>query len=132
MKLWLQPGPNSCWSNMPLMALRNSWSFQDSAMYLLTNKSSHDLELFLTVAWAIWFNRNRVIHDDMCSSPSQVWHPLSFALPDLPICTAGPLSLRQSSKLMLMGLLRSLRILPALVLSFGTEWPYSCSLLQAS
>ena len=42
-------------------------------MHFLTNKPSHDLELFLTVAWAIWFNRNRVIHNDMCSSPSQVW-----------------------------------------------------------
>ena len=42
-------------------------------MYILVHKPSHDLELFLTAAWAIWFNRNKVIHEDKCSSPSQVW-----------------------------------------------------------
>ena len=59
-----------CWSDVPHMILRYNWSFQDSALHFLAHKPSHDLELFFTVAWAIWFNRNKVIHDDMCSSPS--------------------------------------------------------------
>ncbi|XP_065633351.1 uncharacterized protein LOC136069109 [Quercus suber] len=63
----------NCWSDMPQMIQRNKWTFHDSAMYILVHKPSTDLELFLTVAWAIWFNRNKVTHDDMYSSPSQVW-----------------------------------------------------------
>ena len=63
----------NCWSDVPQMILRNKWTFHDSAMYILVHKSSHDLELFLTAAWAIWFNRNKFIHEDKCSSPFQVW-----------------------------------------------------------
>ena len=55
------------------MIQRNKWTFHDSAMYILAHKPSHDLELFLTVALAIWFNRNKVTLDDKCSSPPQVW-----------------------------------------------------------
>ena len=62
-----------CWFDVPQMILRNNWTFHDLAMHVLIHKPSHDLELFLTVAWAIWFNRNKVIHEDKCSSPSQVW-----------------------------------------------------------
>ena len=78
-----------CWSDMPPTVLRNSWSFQDSVMYLLTNKSSHDLELFLTVAWVIWFNRNRVIHDDLCSSPSQVWQMAVHLIEDFNVAASS-------------------------------------------
>ena len=63
----------NCWSDLPQMILRNKWTFHDSTMYNLAHKPSHDLELFLTATWAIWLNRNKVIHDDKCSSPSQVW-----------------------------------------------------------
>ena len=62
-----------CWSDVPQMILRNNWTFHDSTMHILVHKPSHDLELFLTVAWAIWFNRNKVNHEEKCSSPSQVW-----------------------------------------------------------
>ena len=63
----------NCWSDLPQMIQRNKWTFHDSAMYILAHKPSHDLELFLTVAWAIWVNRNKVTHEDKCSSPSKVW-----------------------------------------------------------
>ena len=52
---------------------RNHWTFPDSAIYILAHKPSHVLEYFFTVAWAIWYNRNRSIHEGKCSSLSQVW-----------------------------------------------------------
>ena len=42
-------------------------------MFILAHKPSQDLELFFTVVWAIWYNRNRTIHEGKCSSPLQVW-----------------------------------------------------------
>ena len=63
----------NCWSDLPQMILRNKWTFHDLVMYILAHKPSHVLEMFLTATWAIWFNRNKVIHEDKCSSPSQVW-----------------------------------------------------------
>ena len=39
-------------------------------------------ELFFTVAWAIGYNRNRVTHEDKCSSPSQVWQMAKSSIED--------------------------------------------------
>ena len=52
---------------------RSNWTLPDLAMFILAHKLSQDLELFFTAAWAIWYNRNRVIHEGKCSSPLQVW-----------------------------------------------------------
>ncbi|KAK7823725.1 hypothetical protein CFP56_035133 [Quercus suber] len=51
-------------------------------MFILAHKSSQDLELFFTVAWAIWYNRNRTIHEGMCSSPLQVWQMARSSIED--------------------------------------------------
>ena len=70
------------WSNEPQSIQRNKMTFHDSAMFILAHKPSHDLELFFTVAWAIWYNRNRVTHEDKCSSPSQVWQMAKSSIED--------------------------------------------------
>ena len=51
---------------------RSNWTLHDLAMFILAHKPSQDLELFFIVAWAIWYNRNRIIHEGKCSSPLQV------------------------------------------------------------
>ncbi|XP_030958321.1 uncharacterized protein LOC115980180 [Quercus lobata] len=61
---------------------RNNWTFPDLAMYFLTHKSSHVLESFLTIVWTIWYNRNRTIHKDICSHPSQVWQMARNSIKD--------------------------------------------------
>ena len=72
-------------------------------MHFFAHKPSHDLELFFTVAWAIWFNRNKVIHDDMCSSPSQIWQMAKILLEDFndaassDFCTPSPSQLHSWS-----------------------------------
>ena len=73
----------NCWSELLQMIQSNKWAFHDSAMYILAHKPSPDLELFLTVAWAIWFNRNKVTHDDKCSSPSQIWQMAKNSIEEL-------------------------------------------------
>ena len=32
------------------------------------------LETFFVVAWAIWYNRNKVVHNESNLSPQQTWH----------------------------------------------------------
>ena len=49
------------------------WSFIDSALFILSNRSQQALELFFGIAWAIWYNRNKVIHEDCYLSYQQVW-----------------------------------------------------------
>ena len=60
----------SFWANGVQLIQRNNWSFPDSAVYILAHKPSYVLESFFTVAWAIWYNRNRTIHEGKCFSPS--------------------------------------------------------------
>ena len=48
-------------------------SFLDFALHLITNKTTQNLEYFFASIWAIWYNRNQIIHNEACLSPMQVW-----------------------------------------------------------
>ena len=57
------------WAENPLRVGQNSLNFQDLAMLILTQKSTQDLETFFDVAWAIWYIRNKVVHNESNLSP---------------------------------------------------------------
>ena len=57
------------WANGLQLIQMNAWIFSDLALFILSHKSLQDLELFFTVAWAIWYNRNKSIYEGICSSP---------------------------------------------------------------
>ena len=61
------------WSENPLGTQEVRWSFIDSAMFILSHHSPPDLEFFFGIAWAIWYNRNKVVHEESCLSHQQVW-----------------------------------------------------------
>ena len=44
----------------------------DIALNLLEKGTTNDLEIFFTVAWSIWWNRNQAVHDDTGKPPPQV------------------------------------------------------------
>ena len=48
-------------------------------LYLIHSNASQVLDLFFVLSWAIWSNRNKLVHNDSPLSPSQVWN--------LTICT---------------------------------------------
>lgn len=43
------------------------------ALIMLSKGSSQGLQLFFASSWAIWYNRNQVVHNETCLHPSQVW-----------------------------------------------------------
>lgn len=45
----------------------------DVAILILNAGIPHDLETLFVMAWSIWYNRNQVVHDSQCETPSQVW-----------------------------------------------------------
>ncbi|KAK9984226.1 hypothetical protein SO802_033751 [Lithocarpus litseifolius] len=61
------------WPENPLGTQEVRWSFIDLAMFILSHHSQQDLEFFFGIAWAIWYNRNKVVHEDNCLSHQQVW-----------------------------------------------------------
>ena len=62
-----------CWTDFPRPPQSLNWSFLDMVLYLIHSSSSQVLELFFVLSWAIWSNRNKLVHNDSPLSPSQVW-----------------------------------------------------------
>nr|POE67812.1 hypothetical protein CFP56_29351 [Quercus suber] len=60
------------WCNCPV-DLSTSRDMVDIALDIIAKGSPNDLELFLAVAWSIWWNRNQAIHEDSSSPPIQAW-----------------------------------------------------------
>ena len=48
-------------------------------LYLIHSNASQVPDLFFVLSWAIWSNRNKLVHNDSPLSPSQFWN--------LTICT---------------------------------------------
>ena len=65
-----------CWLECPPMMLNANMNIVDIAMEILDYGSSSELELFFGVAWAIWFNRNRIVYESSSQILDHIW---SFA-----------------------------------------------------
>ena len=56
------------WQNCPINLLAVNRCFVDLAVEILDAGSPNDLETLFVTAWAIWFNKNQVVHE------SQIWN----------------------------------------------------------
>ena len=45
----------------------------DIAMKIFDTRTSRDLELFFGVALAIWYNRNKIVHESSSQFPDHIW-----------------------------------------------------------
>nr|POE52991.1 hypothetical protein CFP56_06853 [Quercus suber] len=61
----------SLWSENPLSTHGIKKSFLDSILYILSHATLQDLELFFAIAWAVWFNRNRVHKNNVNGASSE-------------------------------------------------------------
>ena len=69
----------------------------DVALDFIEKGSPLDLELFFAVAWSIWWNRNQAAHEDLGTTPSQVWEMANRLLSEYKdACTLLALSLAPS------------------------------------
>ena len=62
-------------------------SFLDFTLIILSHLTPQDLELFFAMTWALWSNRNRIVHKDDSLSPLQVWHMAKNVVDDY-VCSA--------------------------------------------
>lgn len=63
----------SCWVNSPINMLNVNMDIIDIALELVELGTSSDLEVFFGVAWAIWHNRNKIVHEAFSHHPDQIW-----------------------------------------------------------
>ena len=57
------------YQDFPLGLLLESREFKDLAFHFLTNSPPRHLLFFFAISWAIWHNRNLLVHDEGCLSP---------------------------------------------------------------
>lgn len=62
------------WQTCPINLGDESLDITNIALRIMENETSLDLEIFLTTAWSIWYNRNQVVHKHSCLPSSQVWN----------------------------------------------------------
>ncbi|XP_065623112.1 uncharacterized protein LOC136064802 [Quercus suber] len=70
------------WLENPLRIQGFKNSFLDLALFILSHSTLPDLEIFFATAWALWSNRNRIVHKDNGLSALQVWHMARNAVED--------------------------------------------------
>ena len=63
----------SCWVNSHVNMMDVNMDIIDIAMELVNLGTSSDLEVFFGVAWAIWYNRNKIFHKALSHHPDQIW-----------------------------------------------------------
>ena len=63
----------SCWVNSHIDLLDENMDIIDIAMKLVELGTSCDLEVFLGAAWAIWYNRNKIVHEVSSQHSDQIW-----------------------------------------------------------
>ena len=62
------------WHDCPINLLARNMCLVDLALKILDSGSPGDLETLFATAWAIWFNRNQVVHEAKCIPHSQIWN----------------------------------------------------------
>ena len=72
----------SLWPDYSRPPQGHHWSFLDMALHLNYSNASQALDLFFVLSWAIWSNRNKLVHNDSPLSPPQVWTLANNSLED--------------------------------------------------
>ncbi|XP_030940050.1 uncharacterized protein LOC115964974 [Quercus lobata] len=85
------------WHNCPVEVSSSPRDFVDVALDFIEKGFLLDLELFFAMAWSIWWNRNQAIHEDLGTTPSQVWEMANRLLSEYKdACTLPAFSLAPS------------------------------------
>ena len=62
-----------CWVDGPTDLLNVNMDIIDIAMEIFESSTSSDLEVFFGVAWAIWYNRNKIVYESLSQVPDHIW-----------------------------------------------------------
>ena len=61
------------WPKKPLSTLGIKKPFLDSTIFIISHATSQDLKLLFPMAWAIWYNKNRIVHKGCRLLLNQMW-----------------------------------------------------------
>ena len=91
------PSVWSLWQDCPLNLLVNATDFIDVVHKFCSSPNIVHLEYFFAIAWAIWHNRNLLVHNDKGLSPLQGWDLVRSVLEDFHEANDALCSAKQGS-----------------------------------
>ena len=62
----------SLWQDCPINLLLKTKNFNNLVLQLCSSSSALNLELFFAISWSIWYNRNKLLHDENGLWPLQI------------------------------------------------------------
>ncbi|XP_030970211.1 uncharacterized protein LOC115990525 [Quercus lobata] len=63
----------SLWQDCPIDLLLNAKDFNDLVLQICSSPTALHLEFFFAISWAVWYNKNKLIHDENGLPPMQIW-----------------------------------------------------------
>ncbi|XP_030923348.1 uncharacterized protein LOC115950262 [Quercus lobata] len=73
----------SCWVDSPVNLLNGNMDIIDITLKIVESGTSHDLKVFFGVAWAIWYNRNKIVHEASSQYPDQKGREGQFSVEEV-------------------------------------------------
>ena len=62
------------WTECPVVFQPEPFDITDTALMILANGTSQDLEIFFGTAWSIQYNRNLAVFESTCQLPAKIWN----------------------------------------------------------
>ena len=62
------------WTECPVVFQPEPFDITDTALLILANGTSQDLEIFFGTAWSIHYNRNLAVFESTCQLPAKIWN----------------------------------------------------------
>ncbi|XP_030957688.1 uncharacterized protein LOC115979768 [Quercus lobata] len=62
----------SLWQDCPIELLLNAEDFNDLVLQICSSPTALHLEFFFAISWSVWYNRNKLIHDENGPPPLQI------------------------------------------------------------
>ena len=77
----------------------NVKDFNDLVLHFFSPLLEKHLEFFFAIAWSIWHNRNKIIHDEHGLPPNQIWDLAKSIVGEFNVASSWDFSIRQPSLL---------------------------------
>ena len=73
----------------------NVKDFNDLVLHFCSPLFEKHLDFFFAIAWSIWHNRNKIIHDEHGLPPNQIWDLAKSIVGEFNVASSWDFSIRQ-------------------------------------
>ena len=86
----------SLWQDCPIEKLLNVKDFNDLVLHFCFPLLDKHLDFFFAIAWSIWHDRNKIIHDESGLPPNLIWDLAKNMVEEFNVASSWDFTLWQS------------------------------------